>query len=247
MQDGCTHVRKFSELLIGNRAYYCGIVNALGICHKETGYVGPVLVYACRCSACHDRAGDVRTAARERFDRSVGHRTVETGDNSVVISRKIISENLICSLCIEVTVIIKEDALLCVDKVEIKVFCENHSVEVFSSGCYVVSTGVMQEGMSDLFKYLGKIEVKLKIANYLIVSLFDSFKYFGNVLFICRQLVATVKHISNLGIFAISLSRGGSNYIFTVGIALNYFRNLAEMLSVSKRAAAKLKDFQTHS
>ena len=69
---------------------------------------------------------------------------------------------------------------------EIEIFCENHSIEVFSSGCYIISTGIMQEGMSDLLKYLGEVKIKLEIANYLIVSFLDSIKYFGNVLFIRR-------------------------------------------------------------
>ena len=86
MQDGGAHISEFSQLSVGELSDRAWPVYDSWVGHQETRDIRPVFIHRSVYAARNDRAGDITTATRERFNSAIGQRAVEAGHDSRLLS-----------------------------------------------------------------------------------------------------------------------------------------------------------------
>ena len=85
VQDACTHVRKFAQLLVGNARNGLSLGHNARIGRIEARDVGPVLVQVGAQALGQDRARDIATASIEQLDLALARRAVEARHNEAAL------------------------------------------------------------------------------------------------------------------------------------------------------------------
>ena len=121
MQDGRAHVRKLTQLTIGNVVDHVRMLDDARVGGQNAGNIRPVFIQASTDGTGDNGAGHVRSAAREGVHRTVWHGPVEAGDHGVLHADKRVPDGGIRRLRVERAVGPEQDHLRRVDKAEAEI------------------------------------------------------------------------------------------------------------------------------
>ena len=124
-------VAQLPELIVSNLGDGLGIVNDPGICHENTGNVGPVFVHIRIQGRSGQGTGDVGAATGEGLDPAVGHHAVEAGNHRAVALVQS-SQSGIGSLLVHGGVELKLDPVGRVNEVKAQEACHQLGGEIFA-------------------------------------------------------------------------------------------------------------------
>ena len=203
VKNGRTHIRELAKLTVCNRLNGAGILDYSRVSHHKARDVCPVFVKVCARRTCYDRACNIGTAAGECLDRTVGHKSVETGDDSTLVACKFCRENLVGLICVKGSVVLEEDNVFGVDEIKADELCENKSGEIFSSARCEIASGTAEYGVLDIVQLAADIKVETEVRDDTQKAGTDiavaGFKFFLGGSVSCK-IIALIKHIGDLDI-----------------------------------------------
>ena len=220
MEYGGTHVRKLSQLSVGDELNRLRIGNDSRVGNQHAGNIGPVFIDIDLCSLGDNGAGDIGTATGEGLYPAVLAKSVEAGDDGLTALGQSCSQSLFSLVGIELAFIVEEDDLSGVDELDAKIGCHDFTVEEFTAGCGIVLLRLGLQCIGDFLEILIQGEINSEALDDFIVSCLDSLYFSSNILAICCSLIYMQQHISDLGIIGESLagSRGNNEYSGLIGL-----------------------------
>ncbi|CDA74082.1 unknown [Ruminococcus sp. CAG:579] len=213
VQYGSAHVSQLAKLFVSDGADRLGVFYYSGVADEEARNVSPVFVKVSVSASRYDRAGNVRTAARESLYSVVRHRAIEAWNYRALDGREPFAYCFQRAGRIESAVLFEEYHLSGVYEGVAEVCRQHLAVEELSARSSVISARSADKASLYGLELFLEREVYVQLFDNAVVSFFYSVKFFLKVLALYSQLVAAVEHIGDLGVLLKALAGGGGNYI----------------------------------
>ena len=240
VQDACTHVRKFAQLLVGNARNGLSLGHNARIGRIEARDVGPVLVQVGTQALGQDRAGNIAATTVEQLDLALTRRAVETGHNKAALLTVLLHQ-LGGAIHAERTVMMERHNRRGVQERQAQVLRHQASGEILATahellGRVVARAGALGKGRELLADGIGELQlvsdIKIALANVLEQLLTRHV--------ILNVRVNQVEQVGHLGV-ALKAAAAGGNHHKTAGrVGIDDGLDLLEVFGVGDRRAAKL-------
>ena len=240
MQNARAHIGKLAKLGVGDYADALGILDNSRVSNQKSRNVRPVLVKRSSDSLCDNRAREIRTAARKRLNRTVGHCAVKSGDNGSGFSLENSAEASVCDISVKLSVVVEEDTICRVNELIIEILRENNSVQILAARSRVVTVCALAEILTDFDVLVLERQIERQILDNPVKALSHGHKSLREILACEHPLVALIQQIRNLCIIGKALSGRARHNIAALLVAFDNLGNLLKLSRICKRASSKL-------
>ena len=163
MQHRSTHIRKFSELFVGNLADLLRIFDDARVSHQKARNIRPVFVNVRGHRARYQRARNVGAPTRKSLDRAVRQTAVKARQHRALMLRELRADSLIGFRHHQLALRVELDQILCIDKVIAQKCRHQHRVQIFTARGDIVRARILLEIFANLIEIAKKVNLDAKI------------------------------------------------------------------------------------
>ena len=122
---------------------------------------------------CNNGPGNIRTAAGECFHPSVSTNSIKSRNDSFFTFRKLLRQNLVGLVCIQISFFIKKDYGCRIDKLISKIICHKNTIQILSAGSRIIRAGLFLKVFGNCLKLLIQRYFQSESVDNGIITLFD--------------------------------------------------------------------------
>ena len=197
-------------------------------------------------SSCHERTGDIRTAAREGADNAADGLAVEARNDRIGRFSELFAQEHHGLGHLQRAALVEADHICRINERETEILCEQHAVEIFAAACCEISGCALFEAERDPVELIGRIKAQSEILCDLKIAAADLAERLGKILALRGKSLAGVEHIGDFCIFRKALTRRRRHNIAALRIGGDNRLDLFELTGIRKRASAEFDNFAVH-